>query len=108
MNAKITMTMTTPITGAKMEAVDTAMAVPVSAVETMGLAKPPVVAVEVNLPVALAPLIADAVPPPAIMAKDQVMTGSRSATVDTITAVPAIAANGMAKLSKILSTQGIK
>ena len=52
--------------------------------------------------------MAVAVPPPAIMAKDQVTTGSKLATVDTITAVPAMAAKGTAKLSSKLSTQGIK
>jgi len=94
--------------GAKIEAVVTTMAVPVSTVETKGLANPPVVAVAVNRVAAPAPLIAVAVPPPAIMAKDQVTTGSKLATVETITAVPAIAAKGTAKLSNKLSTHGIK
>lgn len=94
--------------GTKIDAVLTATAAPVSTVDTNGLASPPVVAVEVNLPAALAPLMAVAVPPPAIIAKDQVTTGSKSATVDTITAVPAIPAKGKAKLSKTLSTHGIK
>ena len=94
--------------GAKMDAVATTTAVPVSTVDTTGLPKPPVVAVEANLLAAPAPLIAVAVPPPAIIANDQVTTGSRLATVDTITAVPAIAAKGTATLSKRLSTQGIK
>lgn len=94
--------------GAKIEAVETAAAVPVSMVETTGFARPAVVKLEANRPVALAPFMAVAVPPPAIMAKDQVTTGSKSTMVDTITAVPAIPANGMAKLSKALSTHGIK
>lgn len=94
--------------GAKMEAVETATAVPVSMVDTTGFAKPPVVEEEASLPVALAPFMAVAVPPPAIMANDHVTTGSRSTIVETITAVPAIPANGMAKLSKALSTHGIK
>ena len=96
------------IGGTKIDAVDTATAVPVSTVETTGFAKPPVVAEDVNLPAAFAPFIAVAVPPPAIIAKDHVITGSKSATVDTITAVPAIAASGMAILSRILSNQGMK
>ncbi len=95
-------------TGAKMDAVVTTMAVPVSTVETMGLANPPVVAVEAIRLVAFAPFMAVAVPPPAIIASDQVTTGSRFATVDTMTAVPAMAAKGTAKLSKRWSTQGIK
>ncbi len=94
--------------GAKIEAVATTTAVPVSTVETNGFATPPVVTVEAKRVEAPAPLMAVAVPPPAIMANDQVTTGSRLATVDTITAVPAIAANGIARLSKRLSTQGIK
>lgn len=101
-------TKTAASTGAKIEAALTATAVPVSTVETIGFAIPPVVAVEANLPDALAPFMAVAVPPPAIMAKDQVTTGSKPATVLTITAVPAIAANGTAKLSNRLSTHGIK
>ena len=94
--------------GANIDATETATAVPVSTVEIIGLATPPVVAVEANRPAAPAPLIAVAVPPPAIMAKDQVTIGSKPATVLTITAVPAIAANGTAILSNRLSTQGIK
>lgn len=94
--------------GAKIEAVETTMAVPVSTVETTGLATPPVVAVEVKRPAALAPFIAVAVPPPAIMANDQVTTGSKSAMVETITAVPAMAAKGMAIVSRALSTHGMK
>lgn len=100
--------MTTARIGAKIEATVTTAAVPVSTVAITGFAKPPVVAVDANLPVAPAPLIAVAVPPPAIIAKDHVITGSKSATVDTITAVPAIAAKGIAKLSSKLSTHGIK
>src|SRR6056297_3182619 len=94
--------------GTKIDAVLTTTAAPVSTVETIGFANPPVVPVDVNLPAALAPLMAVAVPPPAIMAKDQLTTGSKLAAVDTTTAVPAIPANGMAILSKTLSTQGVK
>lgn len=94
--------------GAKIDAADIATAVPVSTVDTNGFAIPPVVAVDVNLPAADAPFMAVAVPPPAIIAKDQVTTGSKFATVDTITAVPAIAAKGTEIPSKALSTQGIK
>ena len=108
MIAKIIITSIAARSGANIDAAETTIAVPVSTVDTMGFATPPVVAVEVNLPAAFAPLIADAVPPPAMMAKDQVTTGSKSAIVDTITAVPAMAANGRAILSKALSTQGIK
>ena len=97
------MTRTAAKIGAKIDAVVTTIAIPVSTVETMGLAKPPVVAVDANRLVALAPFIAVAVPPPAIIANDQVTTGSRPATVETITAVPAMAASGTAKLSKRLS-----
>ena len=84
-------TKTTANIGANIDAVVTTIAVPVSTVETIGFAKPPVEAVEANLLVADAPLIAVAVPPPAIIAIDQVTTGSKFAIVETITAVPAIA-----------------
>lgn len=94
--------------GTKIDAVLTATAVPVSTVDTNGLAKPPVVPLDASLPAAFAPLIIVAVPPPAIMAKDQVTTGSKLAAVETTTAVPAIPAKGMARLSKALSTHGIK
>ena len=94
--------------GTKIEAAVTITAVPVSAAEITGLPKPPVTAVEANLLVAEAPRIAVAVPPPAIMAKDQVTTGSKSEIVATITAVPAMAANGKAILSNSESTHGMK
>ena len=94
--------------GANIDAVVTTKAVPVSTVDTTGLPRPPVVAVDAILLAAPAPLMAVAVPPPAIMANDHVTTGSKFATVETITAGPAMAANGTAKLSNKLSTQGIK
>lgn len=79
----------------------------VSTVDTTGLAIPAVDTVE-PIRVALAdPLITAAVPPPAIMAKAQVITGLKSATVETITAVPAIVARGMAIVSKALSIIGM-
>lgn len=105
---KITITKITAAIGAKRDKMVTTKAVPVSTADIMGFANPPVVAVDANLLVAEAPLMAVAVPPPAMMAKVQVIKGSKSATVETITAVPAIPAKGMAKLSKRLSTQGIK
>ena len=80
---------------------------PVSTVETIGFAMPPVVAVEANRAEELEAFIAVAVPPPAIMAKDQVIIGDKFMEVDTITAVPAMAAIGMAMVSNKLSTQGI-
>ena len=108
MTTNIMMTRIAAIGGTNIDAVLTATAAPVSTVDTNGLARPPVVPVDANLPVALAPLMAVAVPPPAIMAKDHVTTGSKLAAVDTTTAVPAIPANGIAMPSKTLSTQGIK
>ncbi len=82
--------------------------VPDSTVATMGLAIPPVVAVEANRVVLVEALMAVAVPPPAIIANDQVTTGSTSAMVESITAVPAMAANGTAIVSSKLSSHGIK
>ena len=89
--------------GIKIENADITTEVPVSIVETTGFAIPPVVVVEANLVAPELPATAAAVPPPAIIAKAQVITGLKSATVDTITAVPAIAANGIAIESKRLS-----
>jgi hypothetical protein len=105
---KIINTRITASIGKTMASKDIIIDVPVSTVETTGLAMPAVDAVEANLAVLVEVLIAVAVPPPAIIAKAQVTTGSKSATVETITAVPAMAANGMAILSNKLSNQGIK
>lgn len=82
--------------------------VPVSKAPTIGLASPKVVEVEANRVVLVVPAMAAAVPPPAIMAKDQVITGSKSAMVDSITTVPAILAKGIAILSSKLSIYGMK
>jgi hypothetical protein len=95
-------------TGIKIENTDIAIDEPVSIVEITGFAIPPVVAVDANREVLVEPFIAVAVPPPAIIANAQVITGLKSLTVATITAVPAIAANGIAMVSNKLSNQGIK
>ncbi len=92
------------ITGAIIETTATTRAVIVSKNEMIGFPMPAVVAVEAIRPVADAPFIAVAVPPPAMIANDHVMTGSRSEMVATITAVPANAAKGKAMLSSKLST----
>ena len=107
-NQSTTITKIIAITGATRANTDITIEVPDSTVETIGLATPPVVAVEASLAELVEDLIAVAVPPPAIIAKDQVTTGSRSAIVDNITAVPAMAAKGTAMVSNKLSNQGIK
>ena len=88
--------------------IDIIIEVPVSTDDTMGFAKPPVETVEVNRVALEVPEIAAAVPPPAIIANAQVITGLKSDTVESITAVPASAANGTEILSRRLSTYGIK
>ena len=93
-----------PTIGRKTETIDKSIEVPVSTVETTGFPKPPVVVVDASRVTLDDPAIADAVPPPAIIAKAQVITGLKSATVETITAVPATAASGIAIESNILST----
>lgn len=95
------------IIGRKIEKTDITIEVPVSTVETIGLANPPVVAVDVSLVEAVVPFIADAVPPPAIIANAQVIIGDKSATVEAITAVPAMAASGTEIVSNKLSNQGM-
>ena len=94
----------TATTGNKTDTIDIIIAVPVSTVVTTGLAIPAVVAVEANRVVPVVLATAAAVPPPAIIANAQVTTGLKSTTVVTITAVPAIAANGIATESNKLST----
>ena len=94
-------------TGMNNERMDITTAVPVSMVETTGFAIPPVVAVDANRVTPEPPATAAAVPPPAIMANAQVIAGLKSATVDIITAVPAIVAKGIAIVSNRLSTYGI-
>ncbi len=93
--------------GKKTEKIDNIIDVPVSTVVIIGFAKPPVVTVEVSRAETTVPFIADAVPPPAIIAKAQVITGDKLATVKTITAVPTMAANGIETVSNKLSNHGI-
>ena len=81
---------------------------PVSTVDITGFAMPAVVAVDAKRVVLVDPFMAVAVPPPAIIAKAQVIVGLKSLTVATITAVPATAAKGTAIVSNKLSNQGIK
>ena len=107
MRNKIIKTKITASIGMKIETTDITTEVPVSIVDTMGFANPPVAAVEANRAVLELPAIAAAVPPPAIIANDQVTTGLKSATVLIITAVPAIAAKGTATVSKRLSIYGM-
>ena len=104
---KMIKTKTIATIGNSIETADTTTAVVVSTVETTGFATPPVVAVDANLVAPEVPATAAAVPPPAIIAKAQVINGLKSATVETITAVPAIAAKGMATESNKLSTYGM-
>lgn len=92
----------------KTEITDITNDVPVSSMATTGLAIPPVVTVDANRVVLEVPATAAAVPPPAIMANDHVITGLKSATVESIIAVPARAAKGTAIVSNKLSIYGIK
>ena len=94
--------------GRKIEIIDITIEVPVSKTETTGFPIPPVVTVDVKRVALDVPATAAAVPPPAIIAKDQVITGLKSATVDSIIAVPASAAKGTAMLSNKLSMYGMK
>lgn len=103
----INKTKTKPTIGRKIVTIDVVKAVTVSTVEITGFAIPTVVAVDANRVAPEAPEIAAAVPPPAIIASAQVISGPKFATVDTITAVPAIAAKGSAIVSNKLSINGI-
>lgn len=95
-------------TGATNAKTDIAIELTNSMAETIGLAIPPVVIEDVNRVVLVDDFMAVAVPPPAIIANDHLINGSKSAIVDNITAVPAMAANGMARLSNKLSSHEIK
>ena len=94
--------------GSTIEMNDITIAVPVSIKETTGLPIPPVVAVDVNLVALELPDMTAAVPPPAIIANAQVISGLELTSVDNTTMVPAKAAKGTAILSSRLSTYGIK
>lgn len=91
-------------TGMKIESIDMTIDIPVSIVETTGFAIPPVVAVDAKRVVLALPAIVAAVPPPAIIAKAQEITGLKSAIVDNMIAVPANAAKGTEMVSSKLST----
>lgn len=93
--------------GKKIETMDIVTAVPVSRVEKIGLANPPVDAVDANRVPLEEVEIALAVPAPAIIANAQVITGLKSTTVESITTVPAKAANGTEMVSNALSTYGM-
>ncbi len=90
-------------TGINNDTIVITIELPVSKVETTGLPSPPVNDVEANRVKPELPATAAAVPPPAMIAKAQVMAGLKSATVETITAVPAIVASGIAIESNKLS-----
>ena len=104
---KTNITKTKATIGKKMAKIDMIIEAPVSIVDTIGLPNPAVETVEVTRDTPAAPFIVAAVPPPAMMASDHVITGLKSAIVDTITAVPAIVAKGIAMVSSKLSTTGI-
>ena len=70
-----------PNTGKNIETILNVTAVPVSAVATMGFPNPPVFTVEANLVTVVIPCIAEAVPPPATIAKTHVMSGLTSIIV---------------------------
>lgn len=93
--------------GKNTEEIDMTIEVPVSMVVITGLPTPAVETVEVNREAPAALFIVAAVPPPAITANAQVISGLKSVTVETITAVPAMADNSMAMVSSRLSTNGI-
>lgn len=92
-----------PKMGKNTETIAIKIELPASKVETTGLPNPAVETVDANLVVLVELFITVAVPPPAIIAKAQVITGLKSAIVDTITAVPASVAKGIAIVSSRLS-----
>ena len=103
----MTITIIKPTTGKNKDRTVITMDEPVSIVVTIGFPNPAVETDDVKRVAPVALLMVAAVPPPAIMAKAQVTTGLKSATVETITAVPAIVARGIAIVSIKLSTKGM-
>lgn len=93
--------------GIKMASTEKTVAVAVSATDTIGFAKPPVVAVVIKRTAELVPEMAAVAPLPAIIAITQVITGSRSETVATTTSIPAAVTKGTAIVSSALSIQGM-
>ncbi len=104
---KTTKTKTNPTIGKKIAKMEMMIAVPVSIVEIMELPNPAVAKVEVIRVAPTVLFMVAAVPPPAMIAIVQVIIGLKSATVETITAVPASVAKGRAMVSSKLSTNGI-
>lgn len=90
-------------TGKKIEITDMIMDDPVSTVAITGLPIPAVDTVEASLVTLEVLEMSAAVPPPAIIAKAQVISGLISTIVDAIIIVPAIVAKGTAILSNKLS-----
>ena len=70
--------------GISTETKDISVAAPVSTVAITGFPRPAVVVEDPSRTAAELPLIAAAVPPPAIMASAQEITGSRSLTTATM------------------------
>ena len=101
------MTIIKPIIGKNIDNKVITIDEPVSIVVTIGFPKPAVDTDDVKRVALVALLMVAAVPPPAIIAKARVTTGLKSATVETITAVPATVAKGIAIVSIKLSTNGM-
>ena len=104
---KTNITKTRAIIGKKIAKTAMMIEVPVSMVDTIGLPNPAVERVDVTRVVPATLFMVAAVPPPAIIANVQVITGPKSAMVETMTAVPARVAKGMAMVSSKLSTTGM-
>ena len=81
---------------------------PVSVADIIGFPKPLVVMEDVPLVKVVKLCTSPAAPPPAMIARVHLKSGSSSTMVDAMTIVPAITAVGAAIVSKILSINGIK
>ncbi len=107
MTNKTNITKTKATIGKKIAKMEMMNEEPVSMVDTTGFPNPAVEIVDVNRDAPAALFIVAAVPPPAIIANVHAIIGLKSANVETITAVPAMVANGIAIISSKLSTTGI-
>ena len=91
-----------------MARMETPSAPPASVVDTAGLARPPVVAVDVRRVAPVNTWIVPAMPPPAMIASDHFSHGLISTIEEAVRTVPATAAAGAASASSTLSRNGTR
>ena len=97
---------TAPTTGSRIPRRAAPIAPPSSPRDTRGFANPAVVTVEVPRAATVPPWTAPAIPPPTTRAITQFTTPGKSPITAAEARVPATTATGVARVSRIVSTQG--